>query len=250
MTRAETAMVLAAGPSPRMLSADTPLPLLEVQGRSLLDRVLDRLAEAGVQRVLVNAHRSPDQVAARTARREAPRVQVVDEPSLLGSGGTVAAQLSALGPDPFFVVNADQIWLDGPTPSLRRLAAAFDARTMDGILLLYRAAHAHDPAANRGEYALDPLGRIRLPKECEIVPYLYAGVMLASPALFEDPAAAPFALTTLWKRSIEAGRLYGLVHDGIWLQVVSQLDLAVADDMLRNAVYGLVKPGARVDPAG
>lgn len=228
------AMVLAAGLGTRMrpLTDDRPKPLLPLEGRSLLDHALDRLAEAGVAEAVVNAHWRAEQIAAAMAGRERPRIHLQREETLLETGGGVRLALPQLGKAPFYVVNGDAFWLCGPTPALTRLAAAFDDGAMDALLLLVRTTQI-DGAAGRGDFLLDPLGRIRRPKEREIAPYLFGGVQILSPRLFADAPEGAFSLNRLYDRAIEAERLHGLVHDGEWFHLSTPRDLTRAEELLR-----------------
>jgi MurNAc alpha-1-phosphate uridylyltransferase len=233
------AMVLAAGLGTRMrpLTETTPKPLLRLHGRSLLDRALDRLEAAGVERVVVNAHWLADQVAEAIARRRAPACLLQHEEALLETGGGVRRALPHLGPGPFAVVNGDSVWLDGPTPALARLAAAFDPERMDGLLLLVRSAQV-EGEVGRGDFLLDPLGAARRPKEREMAPYVFAGVQILIPDLFEDMPEGPFSLNRAYDRAIARGRLFALVHDGVWFHLSTPADLARAEEAMRA---GLVR---------
>jgi N-acetyl-alpha-D-muramate 1-phosphate uridylyltransferase len=228
------AMVLAAGLGTRMrpLTDDRPKPLLELDGRSLLDHALDRLTTAGVADAVVNAHWRGEQIEAAMARRDHPRIHLQAEETLLETGGGVARALPMLGGAPFAVVNGDAFWLDGPTPALARLAAAFDAAEMDALLLMVRTTQV-EGVVGKGDFLLDPIGRMRRPKEREIAPYLYAGVQILNPALFEGAPAGAFSLNRLYDRAMEAGRLFGLVHDGVWFHLSTPEDLRNAEDTLR-----------------
>jgi MurNAc alpha-1-phosphate uridylyltransferase len=228
------AMVLAAGLGTRMrpLTDDRPKPLLPLEGRALLHHALDRLRDAGVQHHVVNAHWFADQVAASVAAHDAPGRVLLREDVLLETGGGVKAALPHLGASPFAVVNGDAFWLDGPTPALTRLAAAFDPAQMDALLLLVRT-HQVDGEVGHGDFLLDPLGRARRPKEREIAPYLFGGVQILAPALFEGMPEGPFSLNRVYDRAIEAGRLYGLVHDGAWFHLSTPRDLERAETLLR-----------------
>jgi len=232
-------MVLAAGLGLRMrpLTETTAKPLLMLDGRSLLDRALDRLEQAGVEQAVVNAHWHAGQVAEAVARRERPRIALLREEELLETGGGVTHALPQLGPGPFAVLNGDSVALDGPTPALTRMAASFDPAVMDGLLLVVRTAQV-DGEVGRGDFHLDPLGRIRRPKELELSPYIFSGVQILSPALFEGAPAGRFSLNRLYDRAIEAGRLYALVHDGIWFHLSTPGDLERAEASMRT---GLVR---------
>jgi MurNAc alpha-1-phosphate uridylyltransferase len=233
------AMVLAAGLGLRMrpLTETTAKPLLLLQGRSLLDRALDRLEEAGVTDAVVNAHWQAAKVAAAVATRQAPRITLQREEVLLETGGGVTRALPLLGPGPFAVVNGDSVWLDGPSPALSRLAAAFDPERMDGLLLLVRSAQV-EGEVGRGDFLLDPIGQLRRPRERELAPYIFAGVQILAPGLFQDAPDGPFSLNRLYDRAIAAGRLFALVHDGVWFHLSTPPDLERAEASLRS---GLVK---------
>ena len=237
MSRPRTAMLLAAGLGTRMrpLTDDTAKPLLTLGGYSLLDHALDRLAAAGVATVVVNAHWRADRVAARLAARGGrPQTVLQHEPSLLDTGGAVRAALDRLGPEPFFVVNGDSFWLDGPTPALGRLAAAWDAvgdGAADAVLLVNRTFQTR-AETGPGDFALDPLGVVRRRRDREIVPYIYAGIQLAAPALLAGTPPGAFSMNLAWDRAIAAGRLRAVVHDGLWFHLSTPDDLGEAEATL------------------
>jgi MurNAc alpha-1-phosphate uridylyltransferase len=224
-------MLLAAGLGLRMrpLTERTAKPLLTLYGRSLLDRGLDRFAEAGIDHVVVNAHWCADQVALAAEARGA---LVQREETLLETGGGVALALPHLGSGPFAVANGDSVWLDGPTPALERLAASFDPATMDALLLVVRSAQV-EGEVGRGDFLLNPLGRARRPKERELAPYVFAGVQVLTPALFQGAPEGAFSLNRLYDRAIEAGRLFALVHDGVWFHLSTPPDLAHAEAAMK-----------------
>jgi MurNAc alpha-1-phosphate uridylyltransferase len=240
MMRPRAAMLLAAGLGTRMrpLTDRTAKPLLRLGGRTLLDHALDRLAAAGVERVVVNAHWCADLLAAHLAGRVPAGLELMlrREPQLLDTGGAVAAALDLLGPEPFYVVNGDTYWLDGPTPALARLAAAWDATRL-AVLLVHRTCQVQ-AEVGAGDFAVDPLGRVRRPDARDIVPYIYAGIQLASPELFAGAAAARFSVNPCWDRGIAQGRLSALVHDGLWFHLSTPADLADAEWRLHARVVG------------
>src|SRR5712692_3687771 len=156
------AMVLAAGLGVRMrpLSDATPKPLVAVAGKALIDHVLDRLAEAGVEMAVVNVHYLADQVERHLAGRQGPKVVISDErDELLDTGGGVVKALPVLGAAPFFHLNSDAIWIDGVRPNLLRLAEIFDPAHMDALLLL-AATSTSVGYAGRGDFTMAPDGRL------------------------------------------------------------------------------------------
>lgn len=214
-------MVLAAGFGTRMrpLTDHMPKPLVRVAGKPLLDHCLDRLAEAGVARAVVNVHYLPDQIIAHVANRTQPAIAISDERDvILGTGGAVVKALGQLGDAPFFHLNADTLWIDGVRPNLARLADSFDPARMDILLLLAPTAGSIG-YHGKGDYAMAADGSLRRRKEQEVVPFVYAGVAILSPTQFKDAPEGEFSLTRIFDRAAEAGRLHGLRIDGTWMHV-------------------------------
>jgi len=239
--RPTTAMILAAGLGTRMrpLTDRTAKPLLPLGGRPLIDHALDRLAAAGVQTVVVNAHWQADQVAAHLKARESrpPHTILRREAALLETGGGVKAALDLLGPAPFFVINGDAFWLDGPTPALERLAAAFDPAKLDGVLLVHRTFQVHADVG-MGDFMLDKLGGLRRRAEREVAPYIYAGLQIIAPALLAGTPEGAFSMNRAWDTAIAADRLRAVVHDGLWFHLSTPADLAEAETILHAQITG------------
>lgn len=237
--RVERAMVLAAGLGIRMrpLTDDRPKPLVVLAGRTLLDRALDRLADAGVRRVVVNCHYRADMISQHLAGRT--DVVLSPEAELLETGGGVTAALAHLGDTPFFVVNSDAVWRDGPTPALDRLAAYWNDGAMDALLLLVPTpAIAGGTINDRGDYHLEPDGRARRRAEGEIAAFLFGGIQILHPRLFDGAPDGPFSLNVLYDRAEASGRLYGIRHDGEWYHVGTPEDLTAAEAELGTSQSG------------
>ncbi len=225
------AMVLAAGLGTRMrpLTDRLPKPLIRVGDKPLIDHTLDRLAAAEVDTAIVNVHYFADQLQRHLASRQHPRIIISDErEQLLGTGGGALKALPMLGNAPFFHVNSDTLWVEGVTPNLNRLAAAFDPDRMDAILLLAPTA-ASIGYEGRGDFTLSSDGRLKLRAEREVVPFVYAGAAIFSPVLFADAPSGPFPLLLLMERAAQAGRLHGLRLDGLWMHVGTPDAIAEAE---------------------
>ena len=232
------AMVLAAGLGLRMrpLTDHMPKPLIRVAGQPLLDHVLDKLAGAGVSEAVVNVHYLPDQIIDHVATRKSPRVIISDERNLvLGTGGGVVKALPILGDAPFFHVNSDTMWIDGVQSNLLRLAQTFDPARMDILLLMAPTANSIG-YGGRGDYAMLPDGALRKRREHQVVPFVYAGAAILSSALFSTAPSGAFSLNLLFDRAIEAGRLYGLRLEGVWMHVGTPEAIAAAEAAILASV--------------
>ena len=234
MAPPRSAMVLAAGLGTRLrpVTKAVPKPLVQINGRPLIDHALDRLTSAGVEHVVVNVHYKAGMMAEHLAGRDHPQIELSEEPELLDTGGGVAQALLLLG-EAFFVVNGDVFWLDTKDSALLRLTGAFDPATMDGVLLLQRTVTAVGYDGS-GDYFLDPLGNPRRRREREVAPYLFAGVQLLHRRLFDGAPGRVFSLVRLFDRAEAAGRLSAIVHCGEWYHVGTPQGLALTRERLSS----------------
>ena len=230
-------MVLSAGLGTRMrpLTERMPKPLVEVGGKPLIDHVLDRLAEANVERAVVNVHHFAEQIERHLATRTKPKITISDERGLLlGTGGAVVKALPELGKAPFFHINSDSIWIDGVKPNLARLAENFDSAAVDALLLLAPTTGSIG-YAGRGDFAMGPDGRLTRRAERAVAPFVFAGAAILAPRLFKDAPQGEFPLTLLFDRAAEQGRLYGLRLEGLWMHVGTPDAIAVAEKAIRGS---------------
>ena len=224
-------MVLAAGLGKRMRphSDQLPKPLVTVAGTPLIDYALDRLAEAGVERVVVNVHYRAEAIEQHLARRTRPKIMISDERrELLETGGGIVKALPLLGDAPFIVINADTLWIDSVKPNLIRLAETFDAARMDALLLLAPTATSIG-YTGRGDFRMGSGGQLVRRPERDMAPFVYAGAAILAPSLFADAPKGAFSLTRLFDRAADAERLYGLRLEGVWMHVGTPEAIAEAE---------------------
>ncbi len=229
----DTAMVMAAGLGKRMrpLTASQPKPLVRVAGKPLIDHALDRLAEAGVAKAVVNVHYLADALEAHFDARQAPAITISDERAQLleTGGGMVKAQ--SLLPDPFFCLNSDNIWLDGPTNAFVELSRRWNPEEMDVLLLVVPHARAMN-FDGPGDFHLDARGRIARRRPGRIAPFIYTGIQIVSHRLLRDAPDGAFGTMQLWERAIGEGRLYGLPFTGLWFEVGTPAAIAPTEAVL------------------
>lgn len=220
----KTAMVLAAGLGTRMrpLTDDRPKALVEVGGRALIDHVLDRLAEAGVEKAVVNVHWFADRLERHLAARTRPAIVISDERAeLLETGGGLKKARPLLGDDPVFVANIDSVWIDrgdAQGGALADLIRLWDPERMDAALLLARREGSIGFEGG-GDFFLGDDGALTFRGEAASAPFAYMGVHITRPDYADAGPDGPFSLSPLWRTSAAAGRLFGCVLDGDWMHV-------------------------------
>ena len=220
----KTAMVLAAGIGSRMrpLTNDRPKALVEVAGKALIDHVLDRLDEAGVETAVVNVHHFADMMESHlSGRTRGPRIIVSDErAALLDSGGGIKAARHLLGEEPILVANIDSLWVGGETPPLEAMKAAWDPALMDLLVLLVDRDRGIGLEGPRGFRFADEAGRIvHMADDNNPAPLANIGFQIMKPQLLDDAPEGPFSILPTWWRLSDEGRLFGVVMDAFWLHV-------------------------------
>ena len=228
-----TAIVLAAGLGTRMrpLTDDRPKALVEVGGRALIDHMLDRLADAGVERAVVNVHAFADALIAHLARRMGgPAITISDErahPEPLETGGGIKFARELVGDDVILVANIDSVWIEDGEPPARAIAdlcAGFDPARMTARLMLARMERTSG-FDGPGDFFLDDAGRLegRRARGAAAAPLNYMGVHIVDPRPIYAHDQTAFGLFPggggLWGAWIAAGRLHGAVMEGDWMHV-------------------------------
>ncbi len=233
----EIAMVFAAGLGTRMrpVTDTLPKPLVKVGGRALIDHSLDRFAEAGVKKAIVNVHYLPDMIIDHLRGRTQPEIIISDERNkLLDQGGGIRKVLPQLGEKPFFVCNTDAFWIEGPSQNLQELAAVWDEGVMDILLLV--ASTPHSIGVDwPGDFMMDKDGRLTKRTEKEVAPFVYSGIGIIKPDLFSGETREVFGLAQYLFQAAQKGRLFGKRLDGQWLHVGRPETIVEAEEAIARS---------------
>lgn len=233
-------MVFAAGRGVRMrpLTERIPKPLVEIAGRTLLDRVLDSLDQSGVSTAIVNVHHLADQIERHVQARSRPRIVLSDErEKLLDQGGGLKKVLPLFRGRPFFICNTDAFWSGTREDNLRRLAQIWDGEKMDVALLLAPRLGSIGVDWD-GDFHIAPDGRLTKRSGQETADFVYAGVGILKPELFAAVDEDVFPLAPFFFRAAEQGRLFGVPLDGKWLHVGTIAAIAEAEKAVAEATIG------------
>jgi MurNAc alpha-1-phosphate uridylyltransferase len=209
-----------------------------VAGRPLIDHVLDRLAAAGIERAVVNVHYLADQIIAhieaRQAREKNVEFRISDErDAILESGGGIARALPHFNGEPFFTYNSDSLWVEGMGSAIGRMKARWNPESMDTLMLLAPCTTAIG-YEERGDFQMDPWGILKRRPEMHLAPFVWTGVQILHPRLFDGATAGRFSINPLWDKAIQKGRLHGVRLDGVWIHVGTPQGLEDAENFLRD----------------
>ena len=203
------AMILAAGHGERLrpLTETTPKALVEVRGRSLLERHLDSLKAAGIETVVINLGWLGEMIADRIGSGHAYGLNVVysqEGENILETGGGIHRALPMLGREPFLVVNAD-VYTDMPLPP-----AGLAETDVGHLVLVPRPAHKP-----QGDFDLQD-GRVC---ESRNAAHTFSGVAVYRPEFFAGCEPGRFPLAPMLKAAAREGRLAGSLYEGLWEDV-------------------------------
>ncbi len=237
----KSAIVFAAGLGTRMrpLTDTTPKPLIELCGKPIIAYTLEKLATAGIERVVVNTHYKAEQLHAYLEAYVGLEITISHEEELLNTGGGLLKALPLLGEVPFFVINGDIVWLEDDMPVLARLAEAWSA-DMRALLLIKEVEKAIG-YEGAGDFDCMEGELWRKPGVTEY-PYVFTGVQLFDPILLRNRDITPFSLSDVYAEQItEGGKLahmHGLVHDAAWLHIGTPEGVAEAEVFLAGVGVG------------
>lgn len=220
----QAVMLFAAGFGTRMgaLTAHRPKPLIPVAGRTLMDRSLDLVEDAGLWRKVVNLHYKAEILRDHLAGTD---VLISHEtPEILETGGGLRHALPLLGDGPVFTMNTDAVW-KGPNP-LQLAREAWEPDRMDGLLICIRRDNALGHSG-RGDFLLDPQGKLRRGEG-----YVYGGVQIIKTGGLADIEESAFSLNVLWDMMLQQERLFGLPYPGTWCDVGRPEGVAQAESLI------------------
>lgn len=219
-------MIFAAGLGTRMrpLTDLTPKPLIEVAGKTLLDRALTLGRQAGAQPIVVNTHYLGAQVRTHLDGQD---IAISDEAgALLDTGGGLRKALPLLGEGPVMTLNPDVVWT-GANP-LRELLEAWDGDCMDALLAVVPLDRA-TARKGGGDFSIDGEGRISRQGD-----FVYAGAQIIRPDLLAEIPETVFSLNRLWDLLNAQGRCHAMVHQGGWCDVGSPDTIPLAETLLNG----------------
>lgn len=222
MSRIETAMILAAGRGVRMahLTDNCPKPLIQVCGTSLLNHIIKKIEKYGIQTVVINTCYKADMIKNELLNAKI-KIDFSDEETALETGGGVKKALPLLmkhGKEGFFVLNSDPLWEEPTRPVLEELAQKWNPDTMDVLLAVipYQNAIGDDRS---GDYFIEKNKLRRKTPDEKNAPYLYMGIQILHPRIFENTPDGAFGLRDLYDEAQKKNRLAHIIFDGRWFHV-------------------------------
>ena len=215
------AMILAAGRGERMgaLTQHTPKPLLEVNGKYLIEYAIENLVRAGIFEIAINLSYHSEQIKSvlGDGKRYDISIFYSEEEERLETGGGIFKALPFFEKDPFLVLSSDIITdypLSQLPPSPKGLAH----------LVLVN----NPPYHPRGDFGLAN-GLLSLAAQPS---FTFSNIGVYRPELFAACEAGHFPLSQLLLPAIAAGQLTGEYYSGLWFNVGTAKDLVLVNESM------------------
>ena len=228
------AFILAAGEGRRLkpYTDQMPKPMVPVNGQPILQHTLDHLAAAGVQDIIINTFHKGQVIKDFVEDHHNDlSIYLSEEEALLNTGLGIKRVLHRMKSRPFFVINGDAFWTNGPEEeALCQLENAWDPQEMD-ILLLLQPVNAMTLTKGVGDYIVDQQGRAQRQKD-QAGDYMFAGIRICKPEIFDETPDTPFSFLDLMDQAESKGRLFALIHDGEWHHISTPGDLERVNESL------------------
>ena len=206
-------MLLAAGRGQRMmpLTANTPKPMLKLNGKPLIEHHLCALSEQGFEHVVINIAYCGEQIIEhiQSGDKWGLEVEFSDESAsgALETAGGIANALTLIKSDPFLVINAD-IFTDY---AYRLLLTPLNTKAR----LVLVPNPSHNP---KGDFSLAGDDLLELAQD-HTATFTYSGIGLYSKQLFNSLGSEKQALAPILKNHIASNDISGQIHRGEWRDI-------------------------------
>lgn len=228
------AFILAAGHGTRMrpFTDHTPKPMAMINGETLIERAIHKLAIAGVTDIVVNVHYLADKLRAHIGNR----ARIIEEETLLETGGGMLNAMRKLGEDsPFYCVSGDSWWDDSQTSVIEAMDQSFDDNKDDLMLVLQDINKMH-VTKGVGDYDFDPPTRPTRSLD-QTGSHMWTSIRLCHPRFFDDYQDKPverFSLLPLMDKAQANGKLSAVNMPGIWHHVSTMSDIDAVENWLKD----------------
>ena len=229
------AFILAAGRGKRMLDLtnDKPKPLVTVANKCLIDYNVDHVKKVNINDCIVNLCYKGDMIREHLLKQH-PDMNFIfsNEEEALETGGGIKHALPKMKKEAFFVINSDALWIDLPGQNLlQNMMDSWNNEKYDMMLMLQPMDKAYGASGN-GDYAVVDGRPVRRTNPDEKVPYLYGGVLICHPRVFDNEPEGKYWLIGIFDRLQRENRLGFYINNGEWFHVGDPKAREIAEEKI------------------
>ena len=236
-------MILAAGRGSRMgeLTNEIPKPLIKVNGKCLIDYIIDKAVEAGINDLVVNVSYLGDKIVEHLNKRKDVDIKFSYEEERLETGGGVKKALPLLGDKPFFAVNSDAFWVAQGNENLfiEMNKKWEDSKSKKDMMLMFQPmskAYGHGGIGNYQIIDENNFVRNVDYTQDKKFNYIYGGVQIIKPEVFIDSPCGVFSLRYIFDKLEKIDKLGYFCHEGYWFHVGTPDMIKFTEDYIKERV--------------
>ena len=218
------AMILAAGFGKRLnpLTLHCPKPLLQIGEETLLSNTINLLVKYEIKEVVINVHYLSDQIIKYIKKKNFNlTITIVDEKEkILDTGGGILNALKYFT-ESFICINPDTIWNLNYLKELKKMEKNFFSNKEKCYLLVVDKIKSFDKNI-KGDFNLEK--NLITRKKGDNLKYIYTGLQIINPKIFENVEDKVFSINKLWNQLIQSKELFALKSNNDFLHV-STLDI-------------------------
>ena len=201
-------IILAAGLGKRMqpLTLKKPKPLLEIRGKTLLERAIELLINHGVEELSINIHHLGDQIEKYISKLKfRANIKISNEKQqLLDTGGGVKKGTQRFKDNPFFVINPDTLWTEKYSEEIQTLEKTYFKEKTPCLLLVNKELSIDK--SFKGDFNL----KNKIITKDEKNQYIFTGLQIISRDNLDFISRKVFSMNEVWNNLIDKKNLYGI----------------------------------------
>ena len=194
-------IILAAGLGKRMqpLTLKKPKPLLEIRGKTLLERAIELLINHGVEELSINIHHLGDQIEKYISKLKfKANIKISNEKQqLLDTGGGVKKGTQRFKDNPFFVINPDTLWTEKYSEEIRTLEKIYFKEKTPCLLLVNKELSIDK--SFKGDFNL----KNKIITKDEKNQYIFTGLQIISRDNLDFISKKVFSMNEVWNNLID-----------------------------------------------
>jgi len=206
--RINTALILCAGFGKRLnpITLNTPKPLLEIKGVSMLERCINLIEKLGVQKILINTFYLKDQFTEFLHNKNFNLdIKIIEDGEyILDTGGGIQNMIKYSNENDFLIFNPDTIWNYNYKDEILKMEEIYFSKKLENILLLTNKELSFDKKL-KGDFNLK---NNIINKETE-KEFIYIGCQIINKKLFIKNKIKNFSILEIWNNLLDQKKLFG-----------------------------------------
>ena len=208
MMRINTALILCAGFGKRLnpITLNTPKPLLEIKGLSMLERCIYLIEKLNIQKILINTYYLKDKFSEfLDVNNFNLDIKIIEDGAhILDTGGGIQNMTQNSNENDFIIFNPDTFWSNNYKDEILKMEEIYFTKKIENILLLVNKKKSFDKKL-MGDFNL----KNNLVSRDAEKQFIYTGCQIINKKLFFRKKKKNYSILEIWNNLLTHEKLYG-----------------------------------------